>query len=205
MLGSKGFDLWAAGYDAAVGLSEEENSYPFAGYKQVLGGIYRAIREAGAKTVLDIGFGTGTLAHRLYQDGCAITGIDFSPRMIELAQAKMPDARLICHDFSTGLPEGLATFDCIVSTYALHHLTDTQKCTFIHQLMQRLVPGGQLLIGDVAFETREKLENCRLRCGDEWDDEEFYFVTGELEQRLGLPVAFEPCSFCAGILRLKNN
>ena len=205
MLGSKGFDLWAAGYDAAVGLSEEENSYPFAGYKQVLGGIYRAIREAGAKTVLDIGFGTGTLAHRLYQDGCAITGIDFSPRMIELAQAKMPDARLICHDFSTGLPEGLATFDCIVSAYALHHLTDTQKCTFIHQLMQRLVPGGQLLIGDVAFETREKLENCRLRCGDEWDDEEFYFVTGELEQRLGLPVAFEPCSFCAGILRLKNN
>ena len=35
MLDNKGFDLWADGYDAAVGLSDEENSYPFAGYKDV--------------------------------------------------------------------------------------------------------------------------------------------------------------------------
>lgn len=31
MLSSQGFDLWADGYDASVGLSDEENSYPFAG------------------------------------------------------------------------------------------------------------------------------------------------------------------------------
>ncbi len=40
MLSKEGFDLWADGYDRAVGLSDEENSYPFAGYKDVLGGIY---------------------------------------------------------------------------------------------------------------------------------------------------------------------
>ena len=33
MLDNKGFDLWADGYDKSVGLSEEENTYPFAGYK----------------------------------------------------------------------------------------------------------------------------------------------------------------------------
>ena len=27
MLDSRGFDLWADGYDASVGLAEEENSY----------------------------------------------------------------------------------------------------------------------------------------------------------------------------------
>ena len=36
MLDQKGFDLWADGYDRAVGLSDGDNSYPFAGYKEVL-------------------------------------------------------------------------------------------------------------------------------------------------------------------------
>ena len=37
MLNDKGFDLWADGYDKSVGISDEENTYPFAGYKKVLG------------------------------------------------------------------------------------------------------------------------------------------------------------------------
>lgn len=43
MLDKKGFDLWADGYDKAVGISEEANTYPFAGYKEVLGGIFQEI------------------------------------------------------------------------------------------------------------------------------------------------------------------
>ena len=35
MLDNRGFDLWADGYDLAVGLSDEENTYPFAGYKEM--------------------------------------------------------------------------------------------------------------------------------------------------------------------------
>ena len=41
MLDNRGFDLWADGYDAEAGISDEENSYPFAGYKDVLGGIFQ--------------------------------------------------------------------------------------------------------------------------------------------------------------------
>ena len=70
MLDSKGFDLWADGYDRSVGLSEEDGTYPFAGYKEVLGEIYqRVLRESGKK-ILDIGFGTGTLTVKLYEKGC---------------------------------------------------------------------------------------------------------------------------------------
>ena len=36
MLNDKGFDLWADGYDKSVGISDEGNTYPFAGYKKVL-------------------------------------------------------------------------------------------------------------------------------------------------------------------------
>lgn len=41
MLNHKGFDLWADGYDKSVGLSDEANTYPFAGYKKVLAAIFR--------------------------------------------------------------------------------------------------------------------------------------------------------------------
>ena len=72
MLDNKGFDLWADGYDKSVGVSDEENAYPFAGYKNVLGSIYKTIMEKENAVVLDIGFGTGTLTTKLYENGCNI-------------------------------------------------------------------------------------------------------------------------------------
>lgn len=32
----------------------------------------------------------------------------------------------------------------------------------------------------VAFDTRQNLEKCMIEAGDEWDDEEIYFVYKEL-------------------------
>ena len=110
-------------------------------------------------SVLDIGFGTGTLTTKIYEKGCEIYGQDFSSQMLTLASAKMPGAHLYQGDFTKGLVEPLASrrYDFIVSTYALHHLTDPQKCVFLRQLLERLNDDGQILIGDIAFETREEL------------------------------------------------
>ncbi len=203
MLDNKGFDLWADGYDKAVGLSDEENTYPFAGYKDVLGQIYREIMEKPGATVLDIGFGTGTLTTKLYENGCTVYGQDFSARMIELASAKMPEARLFQGDIANGLvvPLLLHRYDFIVATYSLHHLTDEQKTVFLRILLEQLNENGQILIGDVAFETREDLEKCRQEAGDEWDDEEAYFVADEMREAFP-DLEFTKVSYCAGILRL---
>ena len=43
MLNNKGFDFWAGDYDKTVGISDEENTYPFAGYKKVLWFIFQTI------------------------------------------------------------------------------------------------------------------------------------------------------------------
>ena len=129
MLNNKEFDLWADGYDKTVGISDEENTYPFAGYKKVLGLIFQTIMGARNAVVLDIGFGTGTLTTKLYERGCSIYGQDFSSRMIALASEKMPNAHLYQGDFSKGLVESLRNirYDYIIATYSLHHLTDAQK------------------------------------------------------------------------------
>ena len=203
MLNSKGFDLWADGYDKTVGISDEESTYPFAGYEEVLGRIFKAIMETTNAVVLDIGFGTGTLTTKLYEQGCSIYGQDFSARMIALASEKMPNAHLYQGDFSKGLVEPLQNrhYDYIVATYSLHHLTDAQKSVFLTELRDHLKENGKIMIGDVAFETRKDLERCRLAAGDAWDDEEIYFVAEEL--RKDLPgLSFMQVSDCAGILML---
>ncbi len=71
------FDLWANDYDQTVQLSEESNLYPFAGYKTILNTIFNEVMQSGNQSVLDIGFGTGVLTNKLYENGHEITGIDF--------------------------------------------------------------------------------------------------------------------------------
>ena len=203
MLNGKEFDLWADGYDKTVGISDEESTYPFAGYKKVLGFIFQTIIGVENAVVLDIGFGTGTLTTKLYEQGCSIYGQDFSTRMIALASEKMPYAHLYQGDFSKGLVEPLRDrrYDYIVATYSLHHLTDTQKRVFLSELRDHLKENGKIIIGDVAFETRKDLERCRLSAGDAWDDDEIYFVAEEL--RKDLPgLSFTQISDCAGVLML---
>lgn len=203
MLDNKGFDLWADGYDKTVGVSDEGNTYPFAGYKDVLGTIYKSIMEKPNAVVLDIGFGTGTLTTKLYENGCPIYGQDFSARMIELAFQKMPNAHLYQGDFTQGLVEPLQAqhYDFIVATYSLHHLTDEQKVSFLRDLRDHLNPGGQILIGDVAFENRSQLEQCRKDVGDEWDDDEIYFVVDELKGEFP-ELGFKRISHCSGVLSI---
>ena len=207
MLNNKGFDLWADDYDKSVNLSEEENTYPFAGYKNVLGSIYHKIREAEGKSILDVGFGTGILSKKLYDDGYQIYGIDFSDKMIEKAKEKMPFATLIKHDFTSGLPECLNNnkFDFIICTYAIHHLDHTQKINFINKLIEHLSEdNGKLLIGDVAFATLEEMKICEDKSGDEWDDEEIYPVEEILKSTFP-NMEFEKISFCSGVYTFQKN
>ncbi len=202
-MNNKEFDLWADGYDKTVGISDEENTYPFAGYKKVLGLIFQSIMGNINPVVLDIGFGTGTLTTKLYEQGCSIYGQDFSSRMISLASEKMPNAHLYQGDFSKGLVEPLRNrrYDYIVATYSLHHLTDAQKIAFLFELRNYLKENGKIIIGDVAFETRKDLEKCKLGVGNAWDDNEIYFVVEEL--RKDLPrLSFTQISDCAGVLIL---
>ena len=121
--------------------------------------------------------------------------------MIELAQKKMPNAHLYQGDFSKGLVESLLqhTYDFIIATYSLHHLTDDEKIQFI----QLLKEGGCILIGDVAFQTRSDLEKCNKENKDGWDEDEIYFVVDEL--RKAFPkLEFTQVSYCTGLLVIKE-
>jgi ubiquinone/menaquinone biosynthesis C-methylase UbiE len=122
----------------------------------------RAFREktldlaqvALGESVLDIGCGTGTLAiaakHRV-GSAASVTGIDASPQMIARARKK---ARRVGADvtFATAdvenLPYAAGTFDVVLSTVMLHHLSEQGRQKCIREVRRVLKPGGRLLVLD---------------------------------------------------------
>ena len=196
-------DVWAEEYDTSVKLSNEDNTYPFAGYNEIIYKIYKKVISKSNATVLDIGFGTGTLTQKLYQYGCDIYGQDFSLRMIELASNRMPNANLYQGDFTKGVVEQLKQrlYDFIIATYSIHHLKRDEKVKFLHELLSLLNKNGMILIGDVMFETQKELEKCREELLDKWDNDEFYCVVSDLKKEFP-NLQFERISFCSGIISL---
>lgn len=151
MLEKEGFDAWAEEYDRSVRETDEASGYPFAGYDALMSWLRQEITAEGSRSCgsyLDVGIGTGKLAGELYDRGIPVCGIDFSEKMLEEAARKMPEARLICHDFSQGLPEKLAgeRFDVIVCTYAIHHLDEEQKISLIEQMLSHLEAGEGFIL-----------------------------------------------------------
>ena len=103
------------------------------------------------------------------------------------------------YDKTVGISDEENTYP--VATYSLHHLTDAQKSDFLLDLRNHLRENGKIIIGDVAFKTRKDLEECKLKAGDTWDNDEIYFVVEEL--RKDFPsLSFTQMSDCAGILIL---
>ena len=153
MLDNNGFDIWADGYDESVNASCSSNEYPFAGYKEIINIVYNEIMNLKKAHVLDIGMGTGILSKKLYDNNHVITGIDFSQKMLNISSKNMPNAALIQHDFSKGLPDEIknSRYDFIVFTYSIHHLNDSEKANLINSLKVHLNSAGKLIIGDVSY------------------------------------------------------
>ncbi len=207
MLDNKGFDQWSGEYDSTIeGFSK---GYPFEGYYDVLAFVQGKIEGPQGSNILDVGVGTGLLTQELYKQGYKIYGLDFSEGMVAEARIKMPQGNFYIGDMKNGIPKELEgmTFDYIVSSYALHHLNTQERLNFLMQLKDALTEQGQIIIADVAFETRLALEKCRTEAGNDWDDDEYYIVMEELKAalvQLELKVNYTQVSGCAGVLQLKK-
>ncbi len=79
--------------------------------------------------------------------------------MIELASEKMPNAHLYQGTFQKSLSNHCKIFVMIILLRhtLLHHLTDDQKKDFFLELRNHLKKNGKIIIGDVAFETYERI------------------------------------------------
>lgn len=198
------FDDWAAQYDQDV----TDDGFPFTGYARVLDEVVRQAQAAPGMRVLDLGTGTGNLAARFAALGCELWCTDYSPKMLELARAKLPAARFFEHDLRQPFPPELAQrFDCIVSAYVFHHLELPGKVALAARLIaEHLLPGGRLVIADVSFPDALALSAARQAAGKGWDEEPYWIAAEALPalRAAGIPAAYTQISNCAGIYRLEK-
>ena len=194
------FDNWAESYDASVTHSDGE--FPLCGYEQVLD---EAIRLADVKPhirILDLGIGTGNLAARLICMGCEVWGIDFSPKMLAKAHAKLPQAKLVQANLLSDWPAELKQrFDRVVSAYVLHEFDLETKVSLLQRIAsQHLSAKGPIVIADVAFPTVA----ARTAASQHWafDEEEYYWAADEAItaiERIGLQATYQQVSSCGGV------
>ncbi len=147
------FIRWAGYYDRFVDL--------------MTFGKARALRQASialaelvpGEYVLEIGCGTGDLAlAAIAQVGTSgrVVGIDASPEMIAVAQAKA-NTSAIAAEFFVQPVEHMAfadhSFDVVLSSLMMHHLPDTLKQQALMEVRRVLKPGGRLIIVDIRRPT----------------------------------------------------
>lgn len=111
----------------------------------VIGTILDNAGVAEGKKVLDVACGTGVLfGDYLERKVAHVTAVDISPKMVEIARTKYPDApiEVLCADVETA--EFAEKFDCIVVYNAFPHFSDPEK--IISVLSSHLAPGGTLTV-----------------------------------------------------------
>lgn len=103
-------------------------------------------------TVLDLGCGTGAIGLALADDADQVVGRDISDGMLEAARQKAEVRGLTNVSFGNGRfrePEYEGNVDIVVSNFAMHHLSDTEKREAI-QTIAELGP-RRFVLGDVMF------------------------------------------------------
>src|SRR5262249_12469064 len=113
------------------------------------------LREAGARTVLELGCGTGNDAARLAAGGYSGTATDLSAEAIERARAKYgPGIRFLRADMTERLPFPDAGFDAVMSNVARHMFPDRVTRAVFAEVGRVVRPGGLFLFHVNALEDR---------------------------------------------------
>ena len=114
--------------------------------------------EFGARTVLDIGCGTGTLACLLAGRGLEVTAADPAAASLEVARRKPGAGRVRwVHAEATALPRVQADLATMTGNVAQVFVTDEEWAAVLGAVHEALRPGGRLV-----FESRDPAQQAWL-------------------------------------------
>ena len=156
---------WASA-DKAAGYLERADRLPHRGEGE--GVLVRDLERSLPGTVLDLGCGDGRLTALVldaYPESVA-TLVDTSPPMLAAAAERFDgDERvsLVVHDFEDVLPFD-GPFDAVISSLAIHHVSNDRKRSLYAEIAQLLSPGGVFCNLEIVASPTQALH-------DRWRDE----------------------------------
>jgi 2-succinyl-5-enolpyruvyl-6-hydroxy-3-cyclohexene-1-carboxylate synthase len=122
------------------------------GYDRLQEEAVAATRDVPARSILELGTGTGETARRLLEarPDAVLVGVDANAAMLVAARERLdPDrVRLELRRLEDPLPDG--PFDLVVSALAVHHLQGPEKGDLFRRVRAVLAPGGRFVLADVV-------------------------------------------------------
>lgn len=194
--------------EAAHAREEEAVEKPLRLNEQRLGTVLAAVKQSGARRVLDLGCGEGKLLRSLLEDRQfeEIVGMDVSYRSLEIAQERLRLERMpprqrerirLIHGSLTYRDERLAGYDAATVVEVIEHLDPPRLAAFERVLFETARPGTVVLTTPNAeYNVKwESLPAGKLRHKDhrfEWSRGEFQAWAGRVAERCGYTVRFLP-------------
>ncbi|MCL4536226.1 MAG: class I SAM-dependent methyltransferase [Nitrospirae bacterium] len=130
------------------------------------------------KKVLDLGCGDGIITHELFKvdNSISATLVDGSEDMLDKAKERLrafKNINFIRASFQEILEKNILqqTFDFVVSSLAIHHLTMEEKIALFKKIHSCLNAGGHFMNIDVILAPVENLEHWYMTLWKEWIDE----------------------------------
>lgn len=113
---------------------------------------FRDRLKTDSGNLLDLGCGAGIPMGRTFVDsGWSVTGVDFSSRMLSLANEYVPEMKTVCADICS-IEFSEREFNAITLIYSLFHIPKSQHGELFSNLFRWLNPNGLALF---TYATRE--------------------------------------------------
>jgi SAM-dependent methyltransferase len=139
------YDQYADEYAAYVATREQAGleGDPFG----ILPPLLEQLGDVAGQDVLDAGCGEGYLSRILAARGARVTGVDLSPRLVELAGQKPASSPITYRaaDLCARQPDLEGRFDAVASFFVLNDVEDHRG--FAETLARALRPGGRAVLG----------------------------------------------------------
>ncbi|WP_367270499.1 class I SAM-dependent methyltransferase [Ruminococcus sp.] len=144
-------DLSVREFTKAAEIYESDNAGVYNMCRKDYPDVLAELEKEPFTDLLDCGCGTGpmlTLLHEKYPEK-HYTGIDLTPKMIEVAKRKnMKGVELVVGDCEN-LPFEENSFDVVICCESFHHYPDPQK--FFNSVYRVLRPDGRLILRDMTM------------------------------------------------------
>ena len=141
-------DLTIKEFTKAADIYETDNADIYEMCKDDYPYIASELEKEDYNDLLDCGCGTGPMISLLYENDSSknYTGLDITPKMIEVAKNKnLEGVNWVVGDCEN-LPFEENSFDAIICSNSFHHYPNPQK--FFNSAKRVLKPGGRLILQD---------------------------------------------------------
>ncbi|MBN9655659.1 class I SAM-dependent methyltransferase [Halobacillus sp. GSS1] len=203
------FNQWASSYDDTVAGKDPEYREVFEGYD----GMLERLAELSVSPVMEFGVGTANLTRKVIDQNKVVLGIEPSSEMRRIAKVKCPEAAIYDGNFLE-YPELLTPIRSIISSFAFHHLTTSEKVEAIQSFRDRLEDEGEVVFIDTIFKDEEHKQQL-IKAAEKQGflnlaqdlQEEYYPFLEELREMFvlnGFEVTFEQLNKYAWLIQAKK-